>query len=433
MNVKHTVWGKRMIKTAIGLCIAASVLGIVSLHQGAIIKEQDIVSPETVTYQDAAAAGDGFLMVGTAGQIVWLNQDGMMTKLQGPKAEQLSGVIVSDEYAISTGLEGSVLRIDWGNGTIEPISELRNPLFCGCLFDELWLVGSTDGTVYSSIDGVVWNPVVTGASGDIMGLAASEERCVAVTDSGEIAVTEDGTSWNAMDYNQYYGEAVRFSGVEWIQNQFWAYGTDDHARSRVIQSVQGNVWNNRDLNIYGIDSVEDASLYQITDIGTDGTQAIATTDAGKVLVLPGCTTCNTLREISSEPLYAVAGNGTLMLFGGANGTAMLENSSQIRQNSIRAERARELIQNGALLIDVRTQDEYDSGHIPGSIRVEPEQLTAQLPALAAKEQTLIFYCASGVRSRKALEIAQELGYRNVYDLGAISNWKYEIVGLDEDI
>ena len=83
-----------------------------------------------------------------------------------------------------------------------------------------------------------------------------------------------------------------------------------------------------------------------------------------------------------------------------------------------------IINEGAILIDVRTQDEYDAGHIDGATLLTLDTIneTSVSDVVGSKEAVIIVYCRSGNRSHQALEKLQELGYENVYDLGAMSNW-----------
>lgn len=74
------------------------------------------------------------------------------------------------------------------------------------------------------------------------------------------------------------------------------------------------------------------------------------------------------------------------------------------------------------LIDVRTDEEYEAGHIPGSIHLElakAEQLPGLLPD---KSRPLYVYCHSGMRSAQACRIFQALGYETVKNIGGIAAW-----------
>ena len=71
------------------------------------------------------------------------------------------------------------------------------------------------------------------------------------------------------------------------------------------------------------------------------------------------------------------------------------------------------------LIDVRTKEEYDEGHIAGAVLLPVQELTSEAieKKWIKKEDEILLYCRSGGRSGKALEIFQSLGYRNVKHLG----------------
>lgn len=80
------------------------------------------------------------------------------------------------------------------------------------------------------------------------------------------------------------------------------------------------------------------------------------------------------------------------------------------------------------LIDVREQYEYDESHIEGAIliplgTIEDNALTI-LPNL---DTTIIIYCRSGNRSNDAAKLFVELGYTDVYDMGGIINWPYDVI------
>ncbi len=85
----------------------------------------------------------------------------------------------------------------------------------------------------------------------------------------------------------------------------------------------------------------------------------------------------------------------------------------------------QIINNGAVLIDVRTQEEYDEGHINGAILLTLDTISdsSVSEVVNSKDTPIIVYCRSGLRSHEALDKLNELGYKNVYDLGAMSNWK----------
>lgn len=77
----------------------------------------------------------------------------------------------------------------------------------------------------------------------------------------------------------------------------------------------------------------------------------------------------------------------------------------------------ELVKGGALLLDVRTPNEYARDHIDGAVNIPVDQLSQQLNQLKDKNRHIITYCASGNRSAKAKIILDSSGYINVHDGG----------------
>lgn len=81
-----------------------------------------------------------------------------------------------------------------------------------------------------------------------------------------------------------------------------------------------------------------------------------------------------------------------------------------------------------IVLDVREQSEYDSGHIPNAVllpvgTIEENTAAAVIPE---KDATVLVYCRSGNRSKNASKVLAELGYSNIYEFGGISTWPYEV-------
>ena len=81
-----------------------------------------------------------------------------------------------------------------------------------------------------------------------------------------------------------------------------------------------------------------------------------------------------------------------------------------------------------IIIDARTQFEYDEGHIPGAILIPEYEIAERAEReLPNKKQLILVYCRSGRRSKIAAEELVKLGYTNVKEFGGIIDWKYDIV------
>lgn len=85
-------------------------------------------------------------------------------------------------------------------------------------------------------------------------------------------------------------------------------------------------------------------------------------------------------------------------------------------------------ESGYLLVDVRTPEEYASGHIPGAENIEYTGIVDAFEARGIpKDQTVYLYCRSGNRSSIAAAALARAGYTGIVDFGGIINWPYETV------
>ena len=97
--------------------------------------------------------------------------------------------------------------------------------------------------------------------------------------------------------------------------------------------------------------------------------------------------------------------------------------------NITAEEAKQIMdsEEGYIILDVRTQEEYDQGHIPGAILISHEEIAEKAEdVLTDKDQLILVYCRSGRRSKIAAEALVELGYTNIKEFGGIIDWPYEV-------
>jgi phage shock protein E len=87
------------------------------------------------------------------------------------------------------------------------------------------------------------------------------------------------------------------------------------------------------------------------------------------------------------------------------------------------EQARELVEAGAALIDVRTPAEFASGHIEGARNIPVSEIGARADEVGDKDAPVVVYCRSGARSANATSALERAGFTQVHDLGAMSRWK----------
>ena len=111
-----------------------------------------------------------------------------------------------------------------------------------------------------------------------------------------------------------------------------------------------------------------------------------------------------------------------------------EATDEAAYRKITAVEAKDMIDDGNVtVVDVRGDEEYASGHIPGAILTPNESIgEEQPPNLPEKDEVLLVYCRTGVRSKEAAHKLLNLGYTQVYDLGGIVDWPYDIEGGEDD-
>lgn len=117
----------------------------------------------------------------------------------------------------------------------------------------------------------------------------------------------------------------------------------------------------------------------------------------------------------------------LLLLTGCGGTAS-NTSSESDYQQISQEEAKEMMDTqDVIILDVREQDEYDSGHIPGAVLLPVGTIDEETAAevIPEKDSTVLVYCRSGNRSKTASSVLAELGYTNIYEFGGINTWPYE--------
>ena len=91
--------------------------------------------------------------------------------------------------------------------------------------------------------------------------------------------------------------------------------------------------------------------------------------------------------------------------------------------------AKELMdtQEGYVILDVRTQEEYDQDHIPGAILIPDYEIAERAEKeLKNKDQLILVYCRSGRRSKLAAQELEKLGYTNIKEFGGVIDWPYEV-------
>ena len=105
-------------------------------------------------------------------------------------------------------------------------------------------------------------------------------------------------------------------------------------------------------------------------------------------------------------------------------------NKKITYEQITAQQAKEIMdtQNDYIIIDARTEEEFEDGHIKNAILIPEYEIADRAEEELPNKDTLILvYCRSGRRSKIASEELVKLGYTNVKEFGGIIDWPYEVV------
>ena len=133
-----------------------------------------------------------------------------------------------------------------------------------------------------------------------------------------------------------------------------------------------------------------------------------------------CVKCYQLKKPTDIDIkeMSISEEGIMYISDGA--TEQQINMSDLGADSIKADEAMVLAEDGAILIDVRSAEEFAEKSVEGSVNIPVDQIEEGL-ANYDKDSTLIFYCSAGSRAAKAVEAAEAMGFTNIYNLGSIDD------------
>lgn len=101
--------------------------------------------------------------------------------------------------------------------------------------------------------------------------------------------------------------------------------------------------------------------------------------------------------------------------------------------TISATEAKYLMNEKAIILDVRTKAEYEISYIKNAINIPLDEIDESIKeTLKDKDQTILVYCQSGNRSKQASQKLVDLGYTSVYNFGGINDWRYETASPKRD-
>lgn len=381
-------------------------------------------------YRAVYAEGDTYIAVGTGGRIDRIKPDKTVTRLPSGTKVCFNDVISANDTDVAVG-DGGVILFSKNNGNFKPAKSGTKKSLSGVTAFQgtFWATGA-GGVLLCSSDGVHWKLKDSGIKNNILSIAANDKMCMAVTREGQILTSTDGAIWNVTDYNKLYegySELFWFQAVRACGNSFVIVGKHqkDPGTPAVLSSETGEVW--REYAFTEINGKPGEEFFPLTvnAVVVDWDQLVTACNGGKLLTVTECSECNKLDILGDQNINDLAAANGLLALVGNEFWFDVRKSDAFRQYGIRAEQALTDYNNGAYIVDVRTDAEYVQAHIKGSVHIPVDNVETELEKqIPDKSSEIIFYCAKGVRAQKALEKALLMGYKKVYNLGGIKDWPY---------
>jgi rhodanese-related sulfurtransferase len=382
-------------------------------------------------YRAVCYDGAVFLAVGTNGRIDRIKPDKTVINSASGTEACLNGAASMDGIDVAVGDGGVIVAAKDGGDFRKVKSGTVRSLYSVTTFNGSFWAAGAGGTLLHSSDGEHWKSMKTGIKNTILSIAANEKMCMAVAGEGLILMSADGKKWDVLDYNEFYkgcSQPCIFRNVSACSDTFFITGAYQNYPDTpaILSSETGEIWQE---HIFGRINEEPAEEYYplvINAVAVDWDQLVAACNGGKLLTVTECITCNKLDDLCGQNINDIVSADGLLALVGDGFWFDIRKSNAFRQYGISAQQALKEYNNGAFIVDVRTDDEYDRLHIAGSIHIPVDELESRLEyEIPYKDRKVIFYCQRGARAQTALQKALLMGYSKVYNLGGIGDWPYD--------
>jgi len=391
-------------------------------------------------YEGARESGDSFLVCGTKGRLDRIYEDGTVENIPLPAAggKDLTHVLIGPRATLVGGLSGVLLCSGDGKEFIKCDGAKDYDIAGLAYFNGKYFACAANGLILVSEDGFSWSAgadLAQRARGPLLALAATGQYIMAITAETDIFISEDGVNWDLENFNQtyesYYQRYVftSLSGQEGIS--FFILGHvegDPGDPIGMYTQSGGEVWEFAVFSLINNKSNEEYMPITLNSACVFADQLITACDRGRVFTIASCIKCSSLSEVASSDLKAIAlsDNGWILAAGDDFEFAVVHGSWMIQDRILQGTAISDIEHYGAVIIDVRPENDYDEKHIPGSLNIPSDEIESRLPAQFPNAGAeLIFYCSNGVMAQKALYQAQQLGYQNVSNLGGLSDWTFD--------
>lgn len=386
-------------------------------------------------YLSSAPLGDGFVACGTGGRVDLIALDGTVTTCETGTTATLFSVFTEDNNVAVAGENGTLLiSTDAGATFRQADIKTELDLYGAVVYQGTMYAAGEAGRIFRQND-KGWEEIPMATSQTLIGLAVTVDRLVAISAETDVFISEDGEEWEYQNFNKVYDGMYPpyvFTRLVGAGETFFVLGYPAEMPNKplIMYTSYGDVWMQKELMMLNGEYVTGEENLFIYDICFNIDQIVGVLNDGEILSITNCIKCNESTKLDTDKdLWTTSVQEGGVLVCGEDFFSYVIDGKQIRQDKIQAEQAKYEIDNyGAYLIDVREDDELIAdGYIPGSIHIPLAEVEERLPEVVPDlYDEIIFYCASGKRSQTATELAVEMGYASVYNLGGLSDWPYEI-------
>lgn len=266
------------------------------------------------------------------------------------------------------------------------------------------------------------NKKLSGVSSDLIEKTDSSRTLYAKNENSSIEINGDKikTDNSELRFNDTYDADVTFTKLITYNGAFVGVTKNNSTNeTRVVTSVRGNVWTDITPEYFDESDLGVNEAVHINDIISVGDQMYLGCDNGILVTITSCAKCSVARRVCGFDIEALDYTENVIELYGDNKEANIE-LSEARQYDIKKDAAIALAENGAILVDVRSNEEFTEKSYEGSINVPIDSFEEWLDTIT-DDQVIIVYCSFGTRSEKAVKIAEKLGKINIYNLGSIDN------------
>lgn len=227
--------------------------------------------------------------------------------------------------------------------------------------------------------------------------------------------------WEKYRFNEIYRDyykPCRFTALGYFGGQFYAAGVDGENRTHLFLSLMGGVWNEQNLvatsPMGGRTELRGAAVKLLYT--QSPYQVCLLTNAGQLAILPDCPKCIRILPLEDEPVDGWMDEKDIRIKWRSGGERTISLAS-VNQFRVAWSYAADLIKkHGATVVDLRSQTEYQKGHIQPSVSIQAGAVEGWLEG-QSKEAYLLFLCKYGVQADQCAKFARKNRFVHAYSMG----------------